>query len=1833
MKKLLYIIFLILIGFLQNANAQAELNLASNLQCGTYTYCVAITMKATNGSFQLGTSSILLNYNTDALTFQSYTAVEFDSSSNCTGAWSAQQVDVDAETGEFSLTMKLLNSSSSCIAIDTVTKIVGTVCFTIEQQGGNPDISFNMLHTNLNSYNPDNGTNSIAISNFDSIMIVGELACDCSGPGNSCDDNNVFTTNDIYDINCDCIGEILDIDSDGVADGVDPCQDVQYEAEDAYYVGGYVAANHIQFFGAGFVDWNGWQGDTLEFTVTAIDTGIHDIAIRYSNGSSYDRHLQVEIDGIITNSNLLFPTTDTTWEKWDTVLLSQYFSLGIHTILFTSNPNNEPNIDRITLSYCTGCATAGQWCNDGDSCTILDITDVNCNCAGVLMDSDNDGVCDQADICPNGDDNIDTDGDGTPDDCDNCNDNLVGTTCDDGNPCTINDVFDVNCNCGGTPNGVDTDNDGVCDAFDICVGGDDNLDMDLDGLPDFCDFCDNRLVGQPCDDGNPCTVLDIYNATCGCGGIPIYVDISAVVADVSCYGFGNGTINLSVAGAFGELRYEWNGNDSTSILQNLTPGNYNVTVTDFRNCKDSVDYIITQPDTVLVPYSIIASADSNGSIDLSPTGGILPYTFVWETGDSTEDISNLIPYTYNLTITDANNCIQAIAVDIYPDDMCVDTILQAENGILNNIGIDIWNERYALGDGMIYMTDDTTETATYSIDIPADGFYTIGFRYTDKWATRSVKILIDGAVEFAQFDFPRTYEWENWQRAEFVDYLTAGTHQLVLAHGNHNWGPWIDFISVCNQVVVPISLDANIIDNICYADSVGEITVLSTGGTRNYDYVWSTGDTVETITNLLAGDYYITATDEVGQITIDTFTVLQPTEITPIFTMIDVKCKGQTNGRATVAVTGGTTNYSYQWSNGPTWKSTYNVVAGDYTLTVTDANGCIDISIATVIEPDTMEATFNNTVSIGNDGTVDLTAFGGNPPYTFYWKDSTLTEDRANLPVGNYRITITDTLGCQLKTSTDIYPAGLCLDTIMQAEEGIYQNMSYNIWYQDSATGRGYIRFSNDTLGEANYTFDVAEDGYYGIGFRYSNQYNTDRNVKIEIDNIVEYTDFPFAPTTNWKIYKFVDFNKYLTAGTHTLTLKYRQDWSPRIDFITVCDLGLEGFVTQTDITCHGDSTGAISVTMDGGREPYQYLWSTGDTTETIQNLAVGMYWIQVTDTLNQIFTDTIDIIQSLPILPIITKTNIDCNGNANGNANVNVTGGNGNYTYLWSNNATTNSLTNLNIGNYDLTVTDNVGCTGSAITTITEPSILTANISAITNVDCNGNNTGSATLTTTGGTTFYAYNWANGQTNPTATNLLAGTYTPTITDANGCIDTILVTITEPTVLVSSIINSQNINCNGNSTGSISTSTIGGTGTYTFLWSNGQTTANLQNIAAGTYTLSATDLSGCVSTITETITESTALGIQLTPTDIDCNGNVNGSISAVTSGGTATYTYVWSSGQTVSMIDNLQSGNYTVSITDSLGCTTSDTTTINEPSVLSFIASVFPTTGANGIVDLTVSGGTSAYTFIWSDGSILENRNDLLVGNYHVTITDANGCSEMERFTIFDDNTCIDNIYQAEAATLSGANIVLDDATGALGDGYTDFGADTLELVMFNVSTTMDTTYEISIRYTQGTEDKLLAVSIDGNLTYPTLIFSKTTDWNTWSYVTFMQNLPIGSHSIELKNIESEGPDIDYLSLCMTADTTTSTIEINNESVPISLQTYPNPVKNILNIDIELSTIQEGNLTIFDVNGQVKYQQKIRNNGSETIQKYIDVTRFAAGIYFVQLKTAKGNIIKKVTVL
>lgn len=1812
----------------------AELHFSPSLQCGTYEYCADIQLNANTGSFSLGTSSLLLSYNTDALVFNDYQAMGFDSLATCSGAWSPQQYDLDEATGEFSLTMKLLNPNSSCITIDTAPQTIGTICFDIIQQGASPDLRFDANNTHLNRNTPDNGTNAISITTLDSVTTTGELACDCPSAGAACDDNNVFTTNDQFDLNCNCIGETLDADKDGIADGIDPCMDVNYEAEDAYFVGSAIGTNHPNYYGRGFMDYQGWQGDTLEFTVAITDTGMHDIAIRYSNGSTSDRRLRMEIDTTLISNLLYFPSTNQTWKEWDTIVVSYYFTIGTHKILFTANQNHEPNIDRITLSHCTGCPTAGQWCNDGDSCTILDVTDVNCNCAGVFLDSDGDGVCDQSDICPNGDDTQDIDSDGIPNACDSCNNVLVNTACDDGNPCTINDTYDANCNCIGTPTGTDTDGDGVCDAYDACAAGDDNLDIDEDGIPDACDTCNNLTIGMPCDDGDPCTVLDIYQADCSCKGRYQPLLIDAIVSDVSCYNADDGIIDVSITSGFGDLIFDWSTGDTISDLYHLAHGNYSLTVTDFRTCRDTAYYTITQPDTLLATYSIVPASDTNGVIDLTITGGTTPYIYAWETGDSTQDIANLIPYTYDVIVTDSNNCVINVPVDVYPADMCVDTIIQTESGIINGMGVDTWNERWALGDGFIYLRDDTSATATYQINIPADGFYTIGFRYTDKWATRGATILMDNQVEFLEFEFPRTYDWANWQKIEFVDYLTAGTHSLTIAHHIDNWGPWIDFISVCNQVVVPISLEAAITDNICYADSAGRIELLPTGGTRNYTYLWNTGDTTLIIDSLLAGDYIVTVTDEVGQTATDTFSVGQPTEITPTFTVRNAKCKGDGNGKADVVVTGGTPWYSYAWSNGQTWKSTYNVHAGIYTLTVTDGNGCVKVTDVEVGEPDTLEAFFDNTPSSGVDGAIDMTITGGNFPYTYSWKDGDTLEDRTNLAVGYYRVTITDSLNCKLRTGTDVFPAGVCMDTIMQAEDGNYQNIGYNIWYPSVTNGRGYIYFTDDTTGTASYTFDVAQDGYYAIGFRYADKH-TDREVSIYIDNQLEYLDFTFPRTFDWTNYVFIDFTKYLSAGTHTLALKHRENWGPRIDFINVCDIRLEGTSNKTDISCNGAASGSATVTVSGGRTPYQYLWSTGDTSPTINNLTAGNYSVTVTDTLGQVYIDTINIEQPQPIAVGIITTDASCNGIADGQATAIATGGAAGYSYQWNTTATTASISQIGAGIYYVIATDSLGCMAIDTATVGEPTPLVAIINNTNDVACNGDATGSATALATGGNGNYTYAWNNGQTNANATNLAANTYQVVVTDFKGCQDSITATITEPSAITPNVAAVQDVSCHGGNDGMIVTAASGGTGSLTYAWNTTDTTAFINNLTAGQYTLIVTDGNGCTATLSQVVQEPQPIVVAFPNVGmIDCYGNNNGNILANASGGTGSYNYAWNTGSTTDSINNLAAGTYALTVTDAMGCSMTDSTTITEPSLLTFNYATTPTTGANGAIQITPQGGTGGYTFVWSDGATTQDRNNLTTGNYAVTLTDANGCSLDGAFIIFDGNTCLDDIYQAEDATVNGATIVLNDFNGALGAGFVDFGVDTAQTLTFDVATTQDTIYEVTVRYTQGTADQAFAVSIDGAVAFPSITFSKTTNWNTWNYLTFKEVLTTGAHTISFKNLDTSAPNMDYISLCVaTPDTITGIPNILGRTEQPMLHPYPSPASSFLNIDVQLFDVQQGMVTIFDVNGRMMHQAKVTNNGQSVVQERVDVSRYAEGVYFVQLSTAYGSIVKKITIV
>jgi gliding motility-associated-like protein len=449
--------------------------------------------------------------------------------------------------------------------------------------------------------------------------------------------------------------------------------------------------------------------------------------------------------------------------------------------------------------------------------------------------------------------------------------------------------------------------------------------------------------------------------------------------------------------------------------------------------------------------------------------------------------------------------------------------------------------------------------------------------------------------------------------------------------------------------------------------------------------------------------------------------------------------------------------------------------------------------------------------------------------------------------------------------------------------------------------------------------------------------------------------------------------------------------------------------LSQTNVTCYGDANGSATVYVNGNFPPFTYLWSPGNqTTASITGLAAGTYICTVTDSVNNVIHDTFIIAQPQAALVATTaQTNILCNGNTTGTATVSPSGGVPSYTYLWSpaggNNPT---ATGLAAGSYTCTITDSFGCVLDKIVTLTQPAVLTATTSQ-TNISCHGANNGTASVSVTGGTPGYTYAWApTGGNNATATGLTAGNYTCTITDANNCILQQTFNISEPDTLTATISHTD-ITCFGAGNGTATVSPSGGTPAYTYLWApTGGNSATATNLSAGTYTCTITDANGCTVNQVVTIVEpASALSATGTQTDLVCNGAGNGLASVLVSGGYPPYTYSWApTGGNTAVANNLTAGSYTCSITDNNGCVLLKTFSITQPpAIVAAIsqANILCHGNNNGIATVLVSGGVSPYTYSWSPlGGNGPNASGLAAGTYTCTITDANNCLHNEVFNI-----------------------------------------------------------------------------------------------------------------------------------------------------------------------------------------------------------------------------------------
>lgn len=748
----------------------------------------------------------------------------------------------------------------------------------------------------------------------------------------------------------------------------------------------------------------------------------------------------------------------------------------------------------------------------------------------------------------------------------------------------------------------------------------------------------------------------------------------------------------------------------------------------------------------------------------------------------------------------------------------------------------------------------------------------------------------------------------------------------------------------------------------------GENTILTSSLTSGN--TWSNGATTQAITVNTAGTY--TLTNSNGYCSATTSVTISSSQDPNLQISGDLTICDASSTTLTATTTSAVT-YTYLWSTGATAPTITVTVPGNYTVKVTDSNGCSFSKTETVVNSSlaslqntslsvcsaTSSAVFNLTTSESSIGNITGLTF------KFYQNQADAVAANLNFISNPSSFTSSNTILyvlVSLGSCTKIVTLNLVVD------------LTPTITTQP---------VNQTVCAGSNVSFNVREIN--GIGYQWQIESGSGF---IDLINNTIYS----GVTTN--VLNITNAQKSLSGSKYRLIVYSTcvPNLESQVVTLVVSDITVSIFSNNN--TCFGIENGAATVTASGGIAPYTYLWSNGATSSSLTGLAPGTYSVQVKDSNLCTVTNSVTITQPAVLDASIEVNNVSCNGVSDGSIVIKPSGGTAPYTYLWNNNFRNASVTGLHIGNYSVVITDANGCTKTVQATITEPSLLGAVLTS-KNVNCNGGNDGEATITASGGTAPYSYLWSNGATTFKASALTVGNYTVKVTDAKGCSVTYSVVITEPTA-VQFTTKQVKAGCNGAVSNSVIVTASGGTPPYTYRWSNGSVGDKVDNLASGTYSLTLTDAKGCKLTQQVDVVPFADMVLNIDKRNISCNGLIDGAITVTVNGGKAPYTYNWSQGAQGSTVNGLAKGTYSVLITDNFGCTVSQSILIEEPSVLTVTHTQTNVScyGTNsGVIALNPIGGTSPYTYQWSNGLSTGTISQLVAGTYDVLISDANGCS------------------------------------------------------------------------------------------------------------------------------------------------------------------------------------------------------------------------------------------------
>lgn len=964
---------------------------------------------------------------------------------------------------------------------------------------------------------------------------------------------------------------------------------------------------------------------------------------------------------------------------------------------------------------------------------------------------------------------------------------------------------------------------------------------------------------------------------------------------------------------------------------------------------------------------------TNGAIYTEVSGGTPPYYYLWDDPmDSTAPhLLGVGAGSYSVTVTDS-------AGDIITDAATV-----------------------------------TQPTDIIAVMTSTDAYCSIG---------GTADVTVSGGVP------PYTYLWDNGSTNDFATDLEPGLVSVFVT----DFTGCVTIHTVAVGGTSSSSLSASIVDQeytSCDVSSNGYAEVSGINGSGNYTYLWPNGQNTAIATNLDVGTYVVTVTDDSGcTVTATAIIELHPEGMVVSIDGTDATCGGN-DGSATSTVMLGNPPYAYNWSNNEFTQNISNLSNGTYGLTVTDSKGCTQ-SDTTIIDSEGSGLTIFTTSSFetcsgSQDASATVVADGGNPPYIYTWSNGYVGYKNPDLAAGTYQVTVLDSDDCQLSASetVEISPEGIwlmlsgtnasCCGSDGTAHVSIMTgDAPFIIEWSDGQTG------TTDPIGLAPGELCVTVSDANGCSETECMVLEATDELDIDVSTINascatgstgSATATPCTPGTytyNWSNGQTGQTATNLADGEYQVTVQ-NSTGCYGIETITIVNEGgnlAVQIINNLNVSCFGANDGSASVDASGGSGNYSYNWSNGQTTQTANNLPPGVISVVISD------NDTgcsgmasVNISQPEQLNLELNRNDITCGGLDNGIAFANVSGGTPPYSYAWSNNNNNASNNNLSAGSYSVTVTDANNCTATGSVNITEGSILTVNILDLIQPSCFDLSNGGASTNIAGGNPPYSYAWNNGAITGSIDGISAGLYSVTVTDIDGCSGTASINLEQPEAVAVGV-SSTNETCGGGGDGTSSATGAGGTPPYSYLWNNGQTSANLSNLSPGNYNLTLTDANGCtIVSATTTVEVGTSLNLTTSPTYVSCNGGNDGSISANVSGGSGNYSYIWNTGATTEDISGLIAGTYIVTVSDDEGCSGIASGIIMQPTELSVTLSGTDESCANasnGEVYATPAGGTAPYNYVWNTGANSPFLLNLTEGTYSVTVTDANNCTAQGSFTI-----------------------------------------------------------------------------------------------------------------------------------------------------------------------------------------------------------------------------------------